>query len=131
MLKLFSNIFAKNTRFTHKNSYPRYNFARKTIKETEVQLPEPADSIKTEDYEEGGHKLDYIKVYHGLYPYMPLDDHPLIPGYARMIAVTREITEKLKELNAEKTKIVISVLRNPEKVEALQASMYIYVFYAI
>jgi hypothetical protein len=62
---------------------------------------------------------------------MPLDDHPLIPGYARMIAVTREITEKLKELNAEKTKIVISVLRNPEKVEALQASMYIYVFYAI
>jgi hypothetical protein len=40
-----------------------------------------------------------------------------------MIAVTREITEKLKEMNAEKTKMVISVLKNPDKMEALQTSM--------
>jgi hypothetical protein len=54
---------------------------------------------------------------------MPLDDHPLIPGYARIIGLTMELTEKLKELNVEKTKLVVSVLKNPEKVEALQASM--------
>jgi hypothetical protein len=123
MLKLFSNIFAKNTRSLHKYNYSKFNFARKTNKETSVEVPEPADALKTEDYVDGGTKLDYIKVYHGIYPYIPLDDHPLIPGYARMIAVTREITDKLKEMNAEKTKMVISVLRNPEKVEALQTSM--------
>lgn len=123
MLKLFSNIFSKNTKSLHKYTYSKFNFARKTVKETSVEVPEPADNPNTEDYEVGGKKLNYIKVYHGIYPYMPIDDHPIIPGYARMIAVTREITDRLKELNAEKTKVVISVLKNPEKVEALQPSM--------
>ena len=87
-----------------------------------MQIPESAEGAGTEVYQENGIKLDYIKIYHGLYPYMPLDDHPLIPGYARMIAVTREITDKLKEMNVEKTKLVISVLRNPDKMESLQAA---------
>jgi hypothetical protein len=122
MLKLFSNILNKRQKSLYKFTPSRYNFARKNSKESEMQIPESAEGAGTEVYQENGIKLDYIKNYHGLYPYMPLDDHPLIPGYARMIAVTREITDKLKEMNVEKTKLVISVLRNPDKMEALQAA---------
>ncbi len=109
----------------YRSSFYRFDFSRKTLKTNGLPISEPfGEGVVGEDYvEEGGNKLDYIKVYNGTYPYMPLDDHPLIPGYARMIAVTREIIDKLKEANVEKTKIVMSVLKNPEKLEALQASM--------
>ena len=125
MLKNFPNVLNRNIRFFYKSSFYRFDFSRKNLKTSNISLTEPfGDGITAEDYkEESGNNLDYIKVYHGSYPYMPLDDHPLIPGYARMIAVSREIIDKLKEANVEKTKLVMSVLKNPEKVEALQASM--------
>ncbi len=62
-------------------------------------------------------------VSHGIYPYFPLNDHPLIPGYGRLITVSSEITNRLKELNAEKTKIVVSVSRSPDSTEALQSPL--------
>lgn len=122
MLRSFSNILNKQNKSLNKYLSPRYNFARKNMKD--IQVPESAPG--PEIYEQDGKKFDYIKVYQGIYPYLPLDDHPLIPGYARMIAVTRELTDKLKELNVEKSKMVISVLKNPDKMEALQTSMYIF-----
>lgn len=124
MLKMFSNVFnnKNNVLKYYKAILPKFKFGSKSLKGGSLQLKDQ-EGENLENYELDGEKLDYIKVYKGMYPYMPLDDHPLIPGYARMIAVTREITEKLKEVNAEKTKLVISVLRNPEKVEALQPSM--------
>ncbi len=67
---------------------------------------------------------DPSSISHGIYPYIPLNDHPLIPGYGRLITVTSEITNKLKELNAEKTKIIVSVNRSPENTEALQSPLY-------
>jgi hypothetical protein len=125
MLKTFPNVINKNIRFFYKSSFYRFDFSRKNLKTSNISISEPfGEGVKGEEYrEESGNKLDYIKVYHGTYPYMPLDDHPLIPGYARMLAVSREIIDKLKEANVEKTKMVMSVLKNPEKVEALQASM--------
>lgn len=125
MLKNIPNVLNRNIRFFYKSSFYRFDFSRKNLKTSSISVSDSfGEGIKEEDYkDESGNKLDYIKVYHGSYPYMPLDDHPLIPGYARMIAVTREIIDKLKEANVEKTKLVMSVLKNPEKVEALQASM--------
>jgi len=125
MLKNFPNVLKNNIRFFYKSPFCRFDFSRKNLKNSNIPVTELyGEGITQEDYkEEGGDSLDYIKVYHGSYPYMPLDDHPLIPGYARMIAVSREIIDKLKEVNIEKTKLVMSVLKNPEKVEALQASM--------
>ncbi len=117
MLKLFANNFNKNTIKLHKNFIPKLYFGSKSFKP--VALPEE----NLESFVEDGKELEYVKIYSGLYPYMPLDDHPLIPGYSRILAVTRELTDKLKEMNVEKTKLVISVLRNPENVEALQAQM--------
>ena len=127
MLKNIPNVLNRNIRFFYKSSFYRFDFSRKNLKTSNLSISEPfGEGIKPEEYkEEGGNTLDYIKVYHGSYPFMPLDDHPLIPGYARMIAVSREIIDKLKEANVEKTKLVMSVLKNPDKVEALQASMYI------
>ena len=128
MLKNFPNVFKNNIRFFNKSSLFRCDFSRKNLKNSNISVSEPfGEGITAEDYkEESGNNLDYIKVYHGSYPYMPLDDHPLIPGYARMIAVSREIIDKLKEVNVEKTKLVMSVLKNPEKVEALQSSMSVF-----
>jgi len=125
MLKTFPSIINRNIKNFYKTSFYRFDFSRKNLKTSNLSISEPfGDGVKSEEYiEEGGNKLDYIKVYHGSYPYMPLDDHPLIPGYARMLAVSREIIDLLKEANVEKTKMVMSVLKNPEKVEALQASM--------
>jgi len=113
MLKMF-NIF-KSGKFLYN---PKFSFATKSIKTGNVQLSEESFENLTED----GKKLENTKVYSGVYPYMPLDDHPLIPGYARMLAITMDLTNKLKELNVEKTKLVISVLKNPENIEALQQS---------
>src|SRR5690242_3229600 len=126
MFKKFNGILNNNIKtYFIKTNFHMYKinyFGRKSGKT--VQLDDLDPDIQTEDYiDSTGNKLDYVKVYKGEFPYMPLDDHPLIPGYARMIAVSREITDKLKEINAEKTKLIISVLKNPEKVEALQASM--------
>lgn len=127
MFKKFNGYLVKNTKscFNQINfhMYKTFPFSRKNTKP--IQVSEPLDpNIETDEYiDEQGNKLNYVKVFHGIYPYLPLDDHPLIPGYARIIALTREITEKLKALNAEKTKLVIFVLKNPDKVEALQATM--------
>ena len=64
-----------------------------------------------------------IKVNFGTYPYIPLNDHPLIPGYGRLVTVTSEITNRLKEINAEKTKIVVSVSKTGDNTEALQSPL--------
>ena len=64
-----------------------------------------------------------LKINFGTYPYFPLNDHPLIPGYGRLVTVTSEITNRLKEINAEKTKIVISISKTGENTEALQSPL--------
>jgi len=120
MLKIFSKIYQNNSNKFHKFKIPNFYFGTKSIYTEKLPLPEQEN---LESYVEDGKTIQNVKVYNGIYPYMPLDDHPLIPGYARIIGLTMELTEKLKELNVEKTKLVVSVLKNPEKVEALQASM--------
>jgi hypothetical protein len=118
MLKCFSTNFIKKDvlKFRYINSM--FSFGRKITKKSNDPLEPETQEIEDENPEN-------IKVSFGTYPYLPLNDHPLIPGYGRLLAVTSEITEKLKEMNAEKTKIVVSVVKNPEKIEALQAAMYI------
>jgi hypothetical protein len=120
MLKCLSNTFLKKSNFTNNtrlfNSLHYYNFVRKSPKK-------PNDEATPDTPETENENPDNMKVSFGTFPYLPLNDHPLIPGYGRLLAVTSEITEKLKELNAEKTKIIVSVVKNPEKIEALQASM--------
>ena len=113
MLKTFPNVLSRNMRFFYKSSFYRFDFSRKNLKTSNISVTEPfGEGITAEDYkEENGNSLDYIKVYNSSYSYMALDDHPLIPGYSRMIAVSREIIDKLKEANVEKTKLVISVLK--------------------
>jgi hypothetical protein len=106
-----------NNMFLNKNKIFNTSFSRKINPSSNKEnLPE----IKEENYLEKISKFENIKILQGKYPYMPLDDHPLIPGYARMIAISREISDKLKELKAESTKLVVSVCKNPEKIEGVQ-----------
>jgi hypothetical protein len=116
MLKCLSNTYLKKGLVNAKrlNYFNYNNFGRKTVKKGNEPGTPDAENENPDD----------IKVSFGTFPYLPLNDHPLIPGYGRLLAVTSEITEKLKEINAEKTKIVVSVVKNPEKIEALQAAMY-------
>jgi hypothetical protein len=88
-----------------------FSFSRKNTKiKTAVEIAEEESAAPT-------------NIIQATYPYLPLNDHPLIPGYGRLITVTSEVTNKLKELNAEKTKIVVSVIKSPENTEALQSPL--------
>lgn len=119
-LKLSSiNKFKPQALFKHPFCF---NFSRK-IKKTSETENELSEDISTEDYLDRGQKLDYIRVYKGKYPFIPLDDHPLIPGYARMIAVPKNVFQRMKEMNVEETKMVISVCKNPEKIEGVQLAL--------
>jgi hypothetical protein len=114
MLKCLSNNFFKQTHWTNQiKTFNKFSFGRKITKK----------GAEGADVETESENPDNIKVSFGTYPYLPLNDHPLIPGYGRLLVVTSELTEKLKELNAEKTNIIVSVVKNPEKIEALQTAM--------
>jgi len=120
MLKTFKHVFKENKRnFYLINSC---GFSLKNIKPIDKSLK--FDKIKhpelVEITEEGENKLENIKLLQGRFPYLPLDDHPLIPGYARMLSLSKEIFDKLKELEVENTQLVISVLKNPEQMDAVQ-----------
>ena len=103
----------KNKIFGHtkKNMY-----SIKTLPDNKI--PEiKENSNKLEENEENETNTNSIP---GKFPYMPIFDHPLIPGFSRILSVNQTIIEKLKILNVEKTKIVLSVLKNPEKLEGIQ-----------
>ena len=120
MLRNFSNLIKLSSNNTSVKTsllfFPNYRFIRK-ISKTEVVPPEVESSIKSEN-----NLNNAIKTFSGTYPYMPLYDHPLIPGYPRIIPANKAMLDKLIELNVEKTNIVLSVLKNPEKLEGLQAN---------
>lgn len=102
-----SNLRAMNYFFGGRNAN------QKTIGDQEV---------KTEDYFDNGSQLKYIQTYRGKFPYMPLDDHPLIPGYARQISISKKYLEILKATNAEAGGLVVSVVKNRNTIEAMQST---------
>lgn len=120
MLKYFSkSLKYKHLVFPKKKFMPSsFYFARKTMPGREKDFP----NAQLEDYVHQGNKVEHVKVFTGEYSYLPLDDHPLIPGYSRAIGISKDILDKLKELNVEQNKLVISVLKNPEAIEGVQAA---------
>ena len=65
-------------------------------------------------------KYNNIRLFKGKFSYLPIDDHPLIPGYTRMLSITREILEIIKVKNLENNQIVVSVCKNPELIDSVQ-----------
>lgn len=123
MLKTFTNVL-KSQKIQMYNC-SRFNIMTKKPKILGKKLetdsgdnPELVDI--TEDQE---NKFKNVKVFKGKFPYMPIDDHPLIPGYARMLNISKELFDKLKEVKVEQNQLVISVAKNPEQIEAIQLSM--------
>lgn len=123
MLKTFTNVLKSQKRVMYNCS--RFNIITKkpkifgkNLSPDSEETPELVDI--TEDHES---KFTNVKVFQGKFPYMPIDDHPLIPGYARMLNISKELFEKLKEAKVEQNQLVISVARNPEQLEAIQLSM--------
>ena len=98
--------------------------AKKIIKTKGIEVPETLSEIIID---EDGTKIKNVKISTGIFPYFPLDDHPLIPGYSRMIPITREFLDKWNEIEQSKQlRSVISICKNPEKIEGLQhLSMYL------
>lgn len=47
-----------------------------------------------------------------IYPFLPLNDHPLVPGMPRIIPISKNIISSIKSLNEEKSTFVLSVLKN-------------------
>ena len=119
MFKSFSNILNKNIRSIHRLAFPRHNFSKKFLKTTtDLQVQDsPEGPLQSEET-----KSNY-KIYEGVYPYFPVDDHPIIPGYGRIIIVSQQILDSLKPKINSKSKFVVSVLKEPEKIDALQSTM--------
>jgi hypothetical protein len=103
----------------------KYNIISKKPKifGKKLNFGEAANPELVELNEDHENKFKNIKIFQGKFPYMPIDDHPLIPGYARMLNLSKEIFDKLKEVNVEQNQLVISVAKNPEQIEAIQLSM--------
>ena len=123
MIKTFTNVLKTQkiqmyncSRFNVMTKKPK--LLGKKLSEDPGEYPELVDI--TEDCE---NKFKNVKVFQGKFPYMPIDDHPLIPGYARMMNISKELFDKLKEANVEQNQLVISVTKNPEQIEAIQLSM--------
>ena len=53
-----------------------------------------------------------INITNKVYPFLPLNEHPLIPGMPRIIPVTRHIITSLNKLKDKKTPIIFSVMKN-------------------
>ena len=104
---------AKHSIFSAKKIFKGKDLAAGTTVEITNENGEVLDQYGT--------KIKNIKTIIGTYPYFSLDDHPLIPGYSRMIPVTREFLDKWNEIeHSKQLKSVISICKNPEKIEGLQ-----------
>jgi hypothetical protein len=120
MLKSFANLFNKNIKsFQHKSC--RFNFTRKFIKKPDVLFTDAErESNEIKESKEGKDGKDEQGMSVGIFPYLPINDHPLIPGFIRSVLTSGELIDKMNNLKLNKKQVVVSVLRNPDKVEALQ-----------
>jgi len=122
MIKTFTNVLKNQRNLMYNCS--RFNVLTKKPKIFAKKLNlDSASNPELVDITEQEEKIKHIKIYQGKFPYMPIDDHPLIPGYARMLNVSKELFDKLKEAKVEQNQLVISVTKNPEQIEAVQLSM--------
>lgn len=122
MLRTFTNVL-KNSK---KHMLGVHNFSIMTKRPKIFGKKLNLDSATNPELVEADeHQNDYknVKILQGKFPYMPIDDHPLIPGYARMLNISKELFDKLKEAKVEESNLVISVTKNPEQIEAVQLSM--------
>ena len=65
---------------------------------------QPRSQIPKKDY-----KTNYSNK---TYPFLPLNDHPLIPGMPRIIPISKNLVSSIKSLKDQKTPFVLSVLKN-------------------
>ena len=113
-----NNILLKQEFFQIQRSF----FAR-SLKRAEQSALSKIFSQKGEDYvDESGEKQSHIKKYSDNFIYLPLVDHPLIPGYTRLINMTKDIVEKLNAEKIEEKFLCMSVLKNPDQIEGLTLS---------
>jgi hypothetical protein len=127
MFKNLLGMFKKtSTKFfnplLNNSLYPaqKFYFARSTKKDSLSLNKQYLASQKVVDYtDENGQNVPHIRKFAGTFPYLPLDDHPLIPGYARLISITKEIAEKLVADNVEEKKLCMSVLKNPDRQQGI------------
>lgn len=81
---------------------------RPDFKETSL---EDLEFVEHENYK-------HLKTHVGKFPFLPINNHPLIPGYSRFVPISIKLAEKLMEFSEKsetektKTKVVMSVLKD-------------------
>lgn len=106
---LFSNTtnkFQFNSMFYNKN-LSLFNLSSKKGKKNLQPLSSKLENL--EFTQDPSHI--HLKTHIGKFPYFPINDHPLIPGYARFLPITMKLSEKISEYldNDETQKFVLSV----------------------
>ena len=69
-------------------------------------------------------QLPYISTLKGRFSFFPIDDHPLLPGYVRMIPISKKLENKLADPTTTQ-KVVVSTLKNPEMQQGMKAALYL------
>lgn len=108
MIKKFTLNIKKSIKTFFPNYVKRFNFSEKN---PEIDDPDEkkdffskfSNTIKTGD----------------ILPYIPLSDHPLFPGLSQVLYAKREMISQMDSLEIFKKPVFISVLKDPNKVEAL------------
>lgn len=115
----------KSTSLSFSKSLPIANFAKKTRK--------PINPGIKPEIEKGLSEFDFIedpsfasqKIFTGEFPFLPINDHPLIPGYSRFLPISLKLANALTDLSDKETeqtrvKVVVSVMKESQADTSLQ-----------
>jgi Lon-like ATP-dependent protease len=100
-----------NSRINY-NCLIKKSFAKKNLKAINPSIDQGLDEF--EFIEDPTFKNQ--KVHQGEFNYLPINDHPLIPGYTRFLPISMKLAEKIKNLTDENSevrpKIIMSVIKD-------------------
>lgn len=97
------------------NYFCKFSFARKK------KLVNPLNSKLSQLKLSQDSVNPYLKTHTGLFPYLPLNDHPLVPGYTRFLPMSLKLSDKISELveKDETQKFVFSVVKENKSVDQI------------
>lgn len=105
-----SSMIVKSMNFLSKFSFARKKKLINPLNTKLSQLKLSQDNVNP-----------YLKTHTGLFPYLPLNDHPLVPGYTRFLPMSMKLSDKLAEMieKDDSQKFVFSVVKENKSADQM------------